>query len=276
MDNNFKKQMKMAIMMVILGVSVAGGLLLFVKFGQPGAEKNKNSQYVSRDVLESESQSALAQGTSQLQVGDSAGTHPVFIPDTENMWQYILTNEKVAVPDDYEIETKQLPDSQESVDARIYAPLVRMLEAMRSEGLSPVVCSGYRTKEKQEALFESEVQNQIRQGVPEAKAYDEAKKYVSVPNSGEHRLGLAVDIYAANYTQLNEGYEDTPEGRWLRTHAPSYGFILRYDRGKEAITGISYEPWHFRYVGEAAAQFITENNLCFEEFWETYICHTEK
>ena len=67
------------------------------------------------------------------------------------------------------------------------APLVRMLEAMRSEGLSPVVCSGYRTKEKQEALFESEVQNQIRQGVPEAKAYDEAKKYVSVPNSGEHR-----------------------------------------------------------------------------------------
>ena len=246
MDNNFKKQMKMAIMMVILGVSVAGGLLLFVKFGQPGAEKNRNSQYVSRDVLESESQSALAQGTSQLQVGDSAGTHPVFIPDTENMWQYILTNEKVAVPDDYEIETKQLPDSQESVDARIYAPLVRMLEAM------------------------------IRQGVPEAKAYDEAKKYVSVPNSGEHRLGLAVDIYAANYTQLNEGYEDTPEGRWLRTHAPSYGFILRYDRGKEAITGISYEPWHFRYVGEAAAQFITENNLCFEEFWETYICHTEK
>ena len=64
MDNNFKKQMKMAIMMVILGVSVAGGLLLFVKFGQSGAEKNKNSQYVSRDVLESESQSALAQGTS--------------------------------------------------------------------------------------------------------------------------------------------------------------------------------------------------------------------
>ena len=86
MDNNFKKQMKMAIMMVILGVSVAGGLLLFVKFGQPGAEKNKNSQYVVRDVLESESQSALAQGTSQLQVGDSAGTHTLPLPDTENIF----------------------------------------------------------------------------------------------------------------------------------------------------------------------------------------------
>ena len=94
-----------------------------------------------------------------------------------------------------------------------------------------------------------------------------ARRLLSIPGSGEHCLGLAVDIYCKSYQKLEAGFADTKEGKWLREHCWDYGFILRYDQGKEELTGIDYEPWHFRYVGKAAARYLKETGMCLEEFY---------
>ena len=167
----------------------------------------------------------------------------------EDMWCLILTNAEYPVPEDYAVTLRDVSGTDQKVDERIYEPLINMLEAMKAEGLSPVVCSGYRTLDKQEKLFNRKVSAYVKKGRSKEESYALARQTLSVPGSGEHCLGLAVDFYTRSYHQLERAFEKTPEGKWLREHAQDYGFTLRYDEGKEEITGIEYEPWHFRYVG---------------------------
>ena len=183
------------------------------------------------------------------------------------MWCLILTNAMYPVPDDYEVELAKVPGSGQSVDTRIYEPLMSMFEAMKAEGLSPLLCSGYRTLDKQEKLFNRKVQTYVKQGYSMEEANAKARQVLSIPGSGEHCLGLAVDIYASSYKKLETGFENRPEGKWLREHAQDYGFTLRYDKGKEEVTGIQYEPWHFRYVGVEVALYLKEHQLSLEEFY---------
>lgn len=205
---------------------------------------------------------------SDSSAGDEVGeTSDDLVIREEDMWCLILTNARYPVPDDYEVELAQLPGSNQSVDARIYEPLVTMFEAMKAEGLKPVVCSGYRTLDKQEKLFNRKVQSYVRSGYSMEDANNMARQVLSIPGSGEHCLGLAVDIYASSYKALEIGFENTKEGKWLREHSQDYGFTLRYDRGKEEVTGIQYEPWHFRYVGVEVARYLKDNQLSLEEFY---------
>ncbi len=99
-------------------------------------------------------------------------------------------------------------------------------------------------------------------------AYKTASTEVTVPGSSEHEIGLALDIVSADYYRLDEGFAKTDAGKWLAAHSWEYGFILRYPKYKEAITGISYEPWHYRYVGEDNARIIKEKNITLEEYVE--------
>ena len=197
--------------------------------------------------------------------GDVAGDN--LILREEDMWCLILTNAMYPVPDDYEVELAKVPGSGQSVDTRIYEPLMSMFEAMKAEGLSPLLCSGYRTLDKQEKLFNRKVQTYVKQGYSMEEANAKARQVLSIPGSGEHCLGLAVDIYASSYKKLETGFENRPEGKWLREHAQDYGFTLRYDKGKEEVTGIQYEPWHFRYVGVEVARYLKEHQLSLEEFY---------
>ena len=185
----------------------------------------------------------------------------------EDMWCLILTNAEYPVPEDYAVTLKDVPGTDQKVDERIYEPLMNMLEAMKEEGLSPVVCSGYRTLDKQEKLFNRKVSAYVKKGRSKEESYTLARQTLSIPGSGEHCLGLAVDFYTRSYHQLERAFEKTPEGKWLREHAQDYGFTLRYDEGKEEITGIGYEPWHFRYVGIDVARYLKEHNLSLEEFY---------
>ena len=108
----------------------------------------------------------------------------------------------------------------------------------------------------------------------EGYSYEEAEEVASTivayPGTSEHQLGLAADISDRDYTVLNSSQADSPTQQWLMEHCQDYGFILRFPEGKEKITGVMYEPWHFRYVGKDAAKYIMENNLCLEEFVELY------
>ena len=102
-------------------------------------------------------------------------------------------------------------------------------------------------------------------------AYTRAAQAVTVPGTSEHEIGLAIDIVTNGYATLDDGFGETEAGKWLAANSAEYGFILRYPKGKESITGIEYEPWHFRYVGREAASRITEEKICLEEFWDEYL-----
>ena len=141
-----------------------------------------------------------------------------------------------------------------------------MMDGCRAAGLSPTICSSYRTQEKQEQLYQNKVDRLAAQGWSLEEAKVEAAKSVAIPGTSEHQLGLAVDIVDKHSQVLDNSQADTPAQQWLMEHSWEYGFILRYPEGKSEITGIIYEPWHYRYVGKEAAAEIHELGLCLEEY----------
>ncbi|NMB13618.1 MAG: M15 family metallopeptidase, partial [Firmicutes bacterium] len=153
-------------------------------------------------------------------------------------------------------------------DRRAIEQLNSMLSDARAQGLSPVVCSAYRSLEYQQKLFDNQVNKQMSKGLSREQADIEARKVVAYPGTSEHNLGLAVDIVSLSYQHLDEAQANTAEVKWLIEHCSEYGFILRYPKDKIDITGVFYEPWHFRYVGIDAAKAITENGQCLEEYLE--------
>ncbi|MBR2879537.1 MAG: M15 family metallopeptidase [Oscillospiraceae bacterium] len=155
-----------------------------------------------------------------------------------------------------------------SLDRRAMGDFVELIKACREAGGDPYIVSAYRSYYKQLELYEAKVLKLIKAGRSEEQARIEAARSVAVPGTSEHQLGLAVDIVDVNYGYLNEFQAYTPTQKWLMKNSWRYGFILRYPVDKSEITGIIYEPWHYRYVGKEAAQDIYESGLCFEEWLE--------
>ena len=182
-------------------------------------------------------------------------------------WNLLLVNPWNELPEGFSVELRELGDG-EAVDERAYPDLQAMLDDARAEGLSPIVCSSYRTREKQQELFVRRVGRLTAAGYSEQDAVTEAGKWVAVPGTSEHQTGLALDIISSSYRVLDREQENTAEQRWLMENSYKYGFILRYPSDKSEITGINYEPWHYRYVGKEAAKEIYEKSLCLEEYLE--------
>ena len=151
--------------------------------------------------------------------------------------------------------------AQEAVD-----DLRAMLADAQAQGLSPLVCSSYRTQEKQQSLYDKQVQQWLDQGYGLEDAQREAARWVAIPGTSEHQTGLAVDIVSLYNQVLDHSQETTEEQQWLMEHCWEYGFILRYPQDKQEITGITYEPWHYRYVGRETAAQIRDSGLCLEEY----------
>ena len=182
-------------------------------------------------------------------------------------WRLILVNKQHPVPEDYTVELETIKGNMQC-DARIISDLIAMFQAADADGVNLAVCSPYRDLSRQEWLFERKIKSYMKNGMSYMEAYSLASQIVMVPGGSEHQLGLAIDINCDTYTSLDEGFADTEAGKWLAAHCFEYGFILRYPLGKEYITGVEYEPWHFRYVGKEAATVITEQGICLEEFIE--------
>ena len=164
------------------------------------------------------------------------------------------------------------PHVNHRVDARIVEDLTAMLTAAEAAGTHPIICSSFRTYDYQENLFENRIERAEREEHLEGTEAEEAAAFwVAPPGASEHQTGLAVDIVDADYLELDEGQESTATQQWLMAHCTEYGFILRYPTDKSAITGIGYEPWHYRYVGNEAASAVAQSGLCLEEWLvETY------
>jgi len=190
-----------------------------------------------------------------------------YASQSDSDWQLILANPWNTLPENFTVETKSFRNGH-SVDRRIFDDLDMMLEAAKMDGLSPIICSSYRTLEKQKSLFENKIGRYLSNGLSDQEAAIEAAKWVAVPGTSEHQTGLAVDIVAESYQLLDKEQENTPEQKWLMENSYKYGFILRYPETKSDITGIGYEPWHYRYVGKEAAKEIYEKEICLEEYLE--------
>ena len=175
-------------------------------------------------------------------------------------WYLILVNYKNPIPENYVPELIVL-DNGRSVDSRIYPALQQMFDDMRAEGIYPVVGEGYRTAAEQQHMMDEKVEAYINDGFPRKRAEALAENEVAAVGKSEHQLGLAVDINADKSLSDNEDVYN-----WLARNAYKYGFILRYPFDKTAITGIDFEPWHYRYVGEEAAKEIYERGICLEEY----------
>ena len=182
--------------------------------------------------------------------------------DTSGEWNLILVNRDHKIPKNYQVDLTQLSNGKE-VDSRIYPELQQMFDDARTDGLDLFVREGYRTREEQQQMMNDQIEEYESQGYSGKAAQKLAKEYVALPDTSEHQLGLSVDINADTTScSSNEVYQ------WLDDNAYKYGFIKRYPPDKTEITGISNEPWHYRYVGKEAARTMKEENLCLEEYLE--------
>ena len=169
------------------------------------------------------------------------------------------------LPEDWVCDLVTLSDGRR-VDSRCYEAFEEMMAACRDAGYAPFLCSAYRTQETQQSLYDNKVQRLMNSGMGEEEAKVEAAKAVAIPGTSEHQLGLAVDIVDANMQDLTDEQEKTETQKWLMANSWRYGFIHRYPNDKTDITGIIYEPWHYRYVGKAAAQDIFNRDITLEEY----------
>ncbi len=244
--------------------------------GNPDASEadhlNPDSQVSLSEILAAteDSSAEAVEGIMEVvsdEVPLSASAATTFSSDD---WKIILVNKQHPIPDDYEFPLGTISGTMRC-DERIISPLLDMMRAASQDGVSLIICSPYRDMDRQTMLFTNKVNRYMSGGMSYMDAYNLASQAVTVPGSSEHQVGLAIDIITDDYSSLDEGFGDTPAGKWLAANSYKYGFILRYPSGKEAITSIEFEPWHFRYVGVDAATVMTENNICLEEFWSTYV-----
>lgn len=181
--------------------------------------------------------------------------------------EILLVNPWNYVPQDYQPELVSVGNGHQ-VDRTCYEDLMQMLADCRAAGLNPQVASSYRTHDYQVYLYNRKVKYYLDRGYSEAEAKKRAATVVAVPDTSEHQLGLALDLVDNSNWKLDESQEKTPVQQWLMKNSWRYGFILRYPNGKSDVTGIIYEPWHYRYVGKEHATAIYDSGLCLEEYLE--------
>ena len=187
------------------------------------------------------------------------------IDSSTSDWELLLVNKNHKVPEGYSMELEEV-ETVHKVDKRITVALNQMLNDARKQGLSPIICSSYRTNAKQKQLYNNKIKEYKRLGYNNAEAEELASYWVAIPGTGEHETGLAVDIVSKKYQMLDEKQEETDVQKWLMENSYKYGFTLRYPTDKKEITMINYEPWHYRYVGIDNATYMKEHDMCLEEY----------
>ncbi|MBP8640116.1 MAG: M15 family metallopeptidase [Oscillospiraceae bacterium] len=191
-------------------------------------------------------------------------------PDIDiSSWEYTLVNKENLLSADFAPELTAIENGQ-YFDSRAVEALNEFVAAAKAEGLTVYITSSYRNYATQESLFNNKVNQYISSEGSKEAASEKAKTIVAYPGTSEHQLGLACDIVDKYYQYMNETLADTELSKWMAAHSAEYGFILRYPKDRTDITGVMFEPWHFRYVGKEAAGYITAKALTYEEFVALY------
>ena len=225
---------------------------------------------VSEETSSSESvpETSSIPETSSLPETSSSETEE---PSSKDYGTLILVNPWNYIPEDYTLELETV-QGKYKMDIKAAESARNLVAAAKEAGFNMQLCSAYRTVEKSAELYQRKVNQYIGYGYSEADAKVEAAKWVAPPGTSEHHTGLAMDLVSSDYwnyySDLEHDYEKFDSFKWMYEHCAEFGFILRYPKDKQDITGITYEPWHYRYVGIEAAKYIMENGLCLEEYIE--------
>ena len=243
-------------------MAVCVGMLFGTVYAQTLEQEQQEEAAVQELVLPDVLEEETAQDTENTTEKQGTEEEEEHLPED---WNLILVNSTHPIPEDYQVELKNI-GSGHQIDARAYDDFRAMIQAAKSEGVYIYVTSSYRDLDKQTDLYNKKVESYVTQGYSYENAKKQAGQVVAVPGTSEHHLGLALDLVSSEYRRLDEKQENTKGFKWLKEHSWEYGFILRYPNGETDITGIIYEPWHFRYVGLEAAEEITKAGLTLEEY----------
>ncbi|MEE1280422.1 MAG: M15 family metallopeptidase [Oscillospiraceae bacterium] len=197
----------------------------------------------------------------------SSQEQPAYVPNGD--WRLVIANKQHPLPKSYTVNTVYLAGGYR-IDSRVADSYKAMISAAKNDGITLNLISGFRTYSGQTSLFNNKVNQYRNQGYSKDKATELAAQYVAPPGTSEHLTGLAVDLISTDWYNYNRyltgDFDKTEEFEWLYSHCAEYGFILRYPKDKESITGYSYEPWHYRYVGVEIAKEIMNKKICLEEY----------
>ena len=252
--------------LLLLLLLALGGLGLW-KLLSPGEEQPSSGS-------QPEPPSSLSGANIQTGGGEVAPPESSAPPEPEQPainredWNLVLINPAHAIEKELEMTFDEVQGYK--FDSRIAGKVRELIAAAKEDGYSLAIVSGYRTMDRSRVLYANKIAEYQAMGYDEAAARVEAAKWVAPPGTSEHHSGLAMDIvsgdYYTKYSDLVEEFENEPEAVWLRENCARFGFILRFPKDKVEVTGINYEPWHFRYVGEEHAAAIMEQGLCLEEY----------
>ena len=255
-------------------------LLLFIlaglAVGFAVTEKRKPAEPTTNAVSEvetepqteppTEAQTAAPEPTTAkappVSLPQSADGNPVTVsPDGDN-WELTLVNLQYRLPEDYKPTLQAAVEgSSVQLDARVAPFYAEMYAAAKADGCTLTPYSGYRTYARQQENFDRKVAYYVSQGLSEAEATAQTQTRILPAGAAEHNMGFAMDIVSASADFIS-----TKEFSWLSAHAHEYGFILRYPENKTEITGVMYEPWHWRFVGKEAAAEMQKRGQCLEEY----------
>ena len=206
-------------------------------------------------------------GTMAVGPKEIDGKQHYFSPKGVHIW---LTNPWNKMHEDYTVDLVTVGDYYQ-VDSSCYTALTQMMNACAEAGLNPMICSGYRTHSDQVYLFNRKVDYYMGEGLDKWNAQVQAARIVAIPGTSEHQLGLSVDLVSTDYFTLDATQASTRTQQWFMEHCWEYGFILRYPLGTTEITGIIYEPWHYRYVGVEVALELRDLGITLEEYVGAYV-----
>lgn len=247
----------------LLGVGTAAGIFL--------SDRSQQQEPPSADIQQEEKEEAPVESSSQKEEQGQSSQETKqqqlaeeFAKEKEEYY-LLLANAENPLPQDWSIQTEEVQNGYE-MDKRAAPAMREMIQAAKEDGVELMLCSAYRSVEKQQQLFDRSQQAYMAQGMSEEEAYAKTATETAIPGTSEHQTGLAADIVTPTYQMLDAGFADTPAGQWLSEHAAEYGFVLRYPQDKQEVTGIIYESWHYRFVGKTHAKLMKESGLCLEEY----------
>ena len=270
--------------LVIITITVVGGAVITHQKYKTTPDPDSTTTTVQEQTTSSEvnttqstastSQSSVADddaSTSATQPTYDSDKHPYgyagFTPETTDMstdLSKILVNGKYSLPKNYKPTLAEaVKGSGVMLDYRVAPYYQAMYDAAKADGITLTPVSGYRSYERQTNNFENRIKENMNAGLDRKEATIKAATVIMVPGSSEHNAGLAMDICSPS-----DSFENTKEFEWLSENAANYGFILRYpkDAKSKEITGVVYEPWHYRFVGIDAAKDIKAKGVTLEEY----------
>lgn len=281
MENNNKKGISKRalrtkiVLLIILAVIMVPLIILYKSVG----DTTPKIKLYDRNQTENSSENQEAQ-TAEPQTEpqtEPVNEEPQAVPETKpaekkpatvipitdaEKWNLAIINTKYPLPDSYAPTlSNAISGSNIQLDSRVSERYAEMYAAAKLSGCVLTPYSGYHSYALQETTYNRKVNFYVNQGISAEEANQKASAQVLPAGCSEHNAGLAIDIVSASSDFIN-----TKEYKWLCENAHNYGFILRYPEDKTAITGMNFEPWHWRYVGTQAAKGMKENNQCLEEY----------